>query len=59
MKNLSGKHVYPGLIDSWSEMGLYEIGAVDMTTDTNEEGPINPNVRAPTAHSIRKAGISL
>jgi imidazolonepropionase-like amidohydrolase len=42
-ENVSGKHIYPGLIDAWSQMGIYEIGAVDMTTDINEQGPINPN----------------
>jgi imidazolonepropionase-like amidohydrolase len=48
-ENVNGKHIYPGLIDSWSQMGLYEIGAVDMTTDINEQGPVNPNVRAERA----------
>lgn len=42
-KDVSGKHIYPGLIDAWSQMGIYEIGAVDMTTDINEQGPVNPN----------------
>jgi imidazolonepropionase-like amidohydrolase len=44
IEDVSGKHVYPGLIDAWSQMGIYEIGAVDMTTDINEQGSINPNV---------------
>jgi imidazolonepropionase-like amidohydrolase len=43
-EDVSGKHIYPGLIDGWSQMGIYEIGAVDMTTDINEQGPVNPNV---------------
>jgi imidazolonepropionase-like amidohydrolase len=42
-EDVSGKHIYPGLIDSWSQMGIYEIGAVDMSTDINEQGNINPN----------------
>jgi imidazolonepropionase-like amidohydrolase len=58
-ENLSGKHIYPGLIDSWSEMGLYEIGAVDMTTDTNEEGPVNPNVRADRAFNPESRHIAV
>ena len=48
-KDVTGKHVYPGLIDSWSQMGIYEIGAVGMTTDINEQGLINPNVRVERA----------
>lgn len=47
--DVSGKHVYPGLIDAHSQMGLYEIGAVEMTLDINEEGAINPNARAEVA----------
>lgn len=43
-EDVTGKHIYPGLIDSWSQMGIYEIGAVNLTVDTNEQGSINPNV---------------
>ena len=45
----SGRHIYPGLIDAYSAMGLQEIGAVDVTNDTNELGDFNPNVRAEVA----------
>jgi imidazolonepropionase-like amidohydrolase len=45
----TGQHIYPGLIDAFSSMGLYEIGSVDMTVDTNEFGEINPSVRAEVA----------
>jgi imidazolonepropionase-like amidohydrolase len=48
-EDVTGKHIYPGLIDSWSQMGIYEIGAVDMSTDINEQGPINPNAMAERA----------
>lgn len=47
--DLAGRHVYPGLIDGYSQMGRYEIGAVDMTLDINEIGRFNPNVRAHVA----------
>jgi len=43
-KDVSGKHIYPGLIDSYNQMGIYEIGAVGMTVDVNEQGSINPNI---------------
>jgi imidazolonepropionase-like amidohydrolase len=45
----TGHHVYPGLIDGWSAMGLTEIGGIDVATDLNELGDINPNVRAAVA----------
>jgi imidazolonepropionase-like amidohydrolase len=47
--DVSGRHLYPGLIDADSDMGLYEIGAVDVTVDLNELGGINPNARAHVA----------
>jgi imidazolonepropionase-like amidohydrolase len=45
----TGKHVYPGLIDAYSAMGIEEIGAVDVTSDTDELGDFNLNVRAEVA----------
>jgi len=42
----TGKHIYPGLIDAYSTVGLSEIGSVDMSNDVNEVGDFNPNVRA-------------
>ncbi|HTY36225.1 MAG TPA: amidohydrolase family protein [Bacteroidota bacterium] len=47
--DVSGKHVYPGLIDSRTDMGLTEIGSVRGTIDIAETGVINPNVRAEVA----------
>ena len=47
--DISGKHVYPGLIESVSRLGLAEINAVRATLDYRETGTINPNVRAETA----------
>ncbi len=42
----SGKHVYPGLIESVSDIGLLEISAVAATDDRIELGDRNPNVRS-------------
>lgn len=42
----SGKHVYPGLFDALTDMGLVEIGSVRATDDFRETGQLNPNVRA-------------
>ncbi|MFB0552066.1 MAG: amidohydrolase family protein [Phycisphaerae bacterium] len=47
--DLRGKHVYPGLIESHSQLGLTEIGSVGVTSDYVEHGDINPNVRAEVA----------
>ena len=47
--DLRGKHVYPGLIDAYSTMGLTEIGGIDVAIDLDELGPVTPNVRAEVA----------
>lgn len=44
-----GKHVYPGLIDSNSSLGLVEIDSIRASIDSSELGNINPNVRAVAA----------
>ncbi len=45
----TGKHLYPGLIDAYSTVGITEIGAVGVSNDVNELGDFNPNVRAEVA----------
>jgi imidazolonepropionase-like amidohydrolase len=45
----SGKHVYPGLINANTVLGLVEIGAVRATVDVEETGALNPNVRSITS----------
>lgn len=47
--DVTGKHIYPGLIDAYSAVGITEIGAVDVSNDINELGDFNPNVRAEVA----------
>jgi imidazolonepropionase-like amidohydrolase len=47
--DLGGLHVYPGLIDANTALGLVEIAAVRATLDVAEPGPVNPNVRAERA----------
>jgi imidazolonepropionase-like amidohydrolase len=42
----SGLIAYPGMIDSYCELGLNEISGVAATVDTRETGRINPQVRA-------------
>ena len=47
--DVTGKHIYPGLIDAYSTVGITEIGAVDVSSDINELGDFNPNVRPEVA----------
>jgi imidazolonepropionase-like amidohydrolase len=44
--DLDGQHVYPGLIEAHSQIGLKEVSAVRASRDYSEAGSINPNVRA-------------
>jgi len=43
--DVAGKHIYPGLINAASNMGLNEIEAIRATNDIAETGRINSNVR--------------
>ncbi len=45
----SGRHVYPGLFNAFSQLGLQEINAVDVTNDMRELGSFNPQLTAATA----------
>ncbi|MEM1205880.1 MAG: amidohydrolase family protein [Acidobacteriota bacterium] len=47
--DVSGLHVYPGMLDAFSRVGLTEIGAVPATVDTAELGEFNPHLTAATA----------
>jgi len=44
--SLAGKAIFPGFIESHSQLGLTEIAAVKATNDYREPGAINPNVKA-------------
>ncbi len=44
-----GMHVYPGMIDSGTEVGLVEINSINSTIDTTEIGKFNPELVALTA----------
>jgi imidazolonepropionase-like amidohydrolase len=49
--DISGSRVYPGLIASFTTIGLTEIGEVRATLDISEVGQVNPNVKAYTAYN--------
>lgn len=42
----TGKHVYPGLIAPYSQLGLDEIAMLEASRDINEAGDYSPEVRA-------------
>lgn len=44
-----GLDIYPGMIDSGTQLGLAEIGAVSLTQDHNEIGTYTPHMEALTA----------
>jgi len=45
VRDINGKHVYPGFILPNTELGLVEIGAIRHMRDNVEQGDIKPNVR--------------
>jgi imidazolonepropionase-like amidohydrolase len=44
--DIKGRHVYPGMIDSATAIGLSEIASVAETDDTSEIGSYHPQLRA-------------
>lgn len=67
VEDVTGKKIYPAMIDAHSNMGIYEIGAVDMSLDMNEQGSVNPNAKVERAFNpesrhigiARSAGIAV
>ena len=49
--DVKGKHVYPGLILSNSQLGLVEISSVRASSDGREIGELNPNIRSIVAYN--------
>ncbi len=49
--DVSGKHIYPGLITLGSSLGLVEVGNVRATRDQVETGEYNPNIRSIIAYN--------
>ncbi|HEY0066632.1 MAG TPA: amidohydrolase family protein [Flavisolibacter sp.] len=49
--NAQGKHVYPGLILPISNLGLVDVSSVRATSDVQEIGDMNPNVRSIVAYN--------
>lgn len=47
--DVSGKHIYPGMIDAGTNLGLVEVSSVSLTRDDNEIGEVTPHVEALTA----------
>ncbi|QMU31253.1 amidohydrolase family protein [Adhaeribacter radiodurans] len=48
---VSGQHIYPGLIQPNTQLGLTDISSVRATRDEQEVGVFNPNVRSLIAYN--------
>lgn len=49
--DLTGKHIFPGVIAMGSTIGIQEIASVRATLDYEEIGEINPHIRSLVAYS--------
>ncbi len=45
----AGLHIFPGMIDSGTSLGLVEVSSVDRTDDSREIGQVIPHMKALTA----------
>jgi imidazolonepropionase-like amidohydrolase len=57
--NAAGLHVYPGLINACSELGLTEIGSVGGSVDTADIGRLQPDLFALSAYHPQSALIEV
>ncbi len=55
----SGMHVYPGLINASTQVGMREIGAADVTVDTSETGAYQPDLLAVSAFNPHSAMVAV
>lgn len=47
--DVKGLHIYPGLIDSATQLGAYEVGSVRETSDVSDVGAFKPQLRIAVA----------
>ena len=47
----NGKHIYPGLILTASQLGLIEVNSTRSTVDASEIGEMNPSIRSIVAYN--------
>jgi hypothetical protein len=55
----TGLHVWPGLINAGTNLGMHEIGQVGVTVDTSEPGAFQPDVMAVSALNPHSAMIEV
>ncbi|MFO0840563.1 MAG: amidohydrolase family protein [Phycisphaerae bacterium] len=55
----AGMHVYPGLINAGTQVGLREIGMADVTVDTSETGAYQPDLMAVSALNPHSATVAV
>ncbi len=48
--DVTGRHIYPGMIDPFTYLGLFEMGQIPQATDRVETGLLNPHLRAISAY---------
>jgi imidazolonepropionase-like amidohydrolase len=51
VRDVSGQHVYPGLILPNTTLGISEVESIRATVDDEEVGALNPNVRSVIAYN--------
>jgi len=54
-----GLHLYPGMINAWTQVGLTEIGSLDETQDHRDRGQLKPDLLAITAVNPESAHIEV
>lgn len=57
--DVAGRHVYPGMIDPMTQVGMIEIGSFAAARDDREVGKYNPTLRALTGIHPQSAAVNV
>jgi imidazolonepropionase-like amidohydrolase len=57
--DVSGRHIYPGMMDAMTYLGLFEMGQVPQATDRSETGRFNPHIRALAAYQPHSRAVGV
>jgi imidazolonepropionase-like amidohydrolase len=57
--DVSGRQIYPGMMDAMTYLGLFEMGQIPQATDRSETGRFNPHIRALAAYQPHSRAVAV
>jgi len=57
--DVTGRQIYPGMMDAMTYLGLFEMGQIPQATDQSETGRFNPHIRALAAYQPHSRAVAV